>query len=518
MACLEDLPDELIIFIWNKLSTVDLLGSFIGVNRRFDKLIWDVNYTRSIELIDKNSNQKYCSLPDPLLNKLCSCFLPEIQENIECLTLEPYSMERILSAGQYPHLYKLILVNFGHQSTRRYFTDQSSFLNLFKQKVTCLKISIDDAKLKLLLVTENENLYALISFIFPQLTDFTFTCHPFWRRYAHLTIDESCQSSSFLRNIVNLSIDVDTLDDCFRLLGGRLNYLREFIIRIYKIQPSTLVIDNKVLHNLRCFSLSSSKTTSAYDSSILPLLQRMISLEKLMLNLSINRTTTFLDGFHFKDKIFSYMTRLQRFDFEIETSIQSNEQTNVEIQTSFSDDSRYGQVISYINYKPYGNVKCHIFSLPYTMNETLAISSHFSEGFIPNVRSLTLIDTNYSFEHQFFMKISQSFPYLAELCIVNSNAQKHTDSNQLIIIEFPYLNKLTLLISHLDYSEQFLVDTNIRLLRLSHLTISYEHLVIVTEHFTRDATRRNCAQLNYIHFFEQAVHSEDFYRYFPLLK
>lgn len=178
-------------------------------------------------------------------------------------------MERILCAAQYPHLYKLTLVNFGHQSTKHYFIgkkyfnsiifyksvlDQLPFLNLFKNNITHLDISVDDSKLKLLFVNDNENLYAFISSMFIILIDFTFTCHRIWRRRAHLTIDDSCQTHSFLQNIVNLCIDVDTLDDCLRLLDGRLIYLRKFIVHIYKIKSITSDIDNKVkISKTNCF-------------------------------------------------------------------------------------------------------------------------------------------------------------------------------------------------------------------------------------------------------------------------
>ena len=125
-------------------------------------------------------------------------------------------------------------------------SDKSPFANLFKQRITHLNVSIDDSKLKLLLVDGNENLYAFISSIFTNLIDFSFTCHGFWRRYAHLKIDDSHHKNSFLQNIINLRIDVDTLDDCLRLLDGRLIYLRKFVVSIYKIESSTFDIDSKV--------------------------------------------------------------------------------------------------------------------------------------------------------------------------------------------------------------------------------------------------------------------------------
>ncbi len=122
MASIEDLSDELLFMIWNKLNNLDVFYSFMGVNKRFDKLVRDMSYTRSIQLFDKDSNHNYCSLSDTLLDRVCFYLLPQMHENIECLTLGPLSMERILCVGQYPHLHQLTLVNFGHQSTRHYFT------------------------------------------------------------------------------------------------------------------------------------------------------------------------------------------------------------------------------------------------------------------------------------------------------------------------------------------------------------------------------------------------------------
>jgi hypothetical protein len=76
MASIEDLPDELLIMIWNKLNNLDVFYSFMGVNKRFDKLVRDVSYTRSIQLVDKDSNHNYCSLSDTLLDRLCFYLFP----------------------------------------------------------------------------------------------------------------------------------------------------------------------------------------------------------------------------------------------------------------------------------------------------------------------------------------------------------------------------------------------------------------------------------------------------------
>ncbi|CAF3738807.1 unnamed protein product [Adineta steineri] len=528
MASIEDLCDELVIMIWNKLNNFDVFYSFMGVNKRFDRLVRDVSYTRSIQLFDKDSNNNDCSLPDILLDRLCFDVLPQIHDNIEWLTLEPLSMERILCAAQYSRLYKLTLVNFGHQSTRHYFTNESPFANLFKQRITHLNVSIN-FKLKLLLVDSNENLYAFISSIFTNLIDFNFTCHCFWRRFQHLTIDDSYNKTSVLQNVINLRIDVDTLDDCLRLLDGRLIYLRKFIVNIYTIESSTLNIGSKILTNLRYFSLTSRKPTTEYDNYILPLLQRMINLENLILCLRISWRSTYIDGFHFDNKIFIHMPQLRTFDFEITTSVprieRGNQLTNHELQNTFIDE-RYRQVISYIDNDRRGGPRSHIFSLPYTIDTSLTLSSNFPGGLLSNIRHLLLMDHRNSFEHQFFKIIAQSFPYLTDLSIHNHEQQEQhkrlneADENnpQLSIIEFSHLNNLRLGSSHIDYAENFLDEMNTRLPCLIHLDISYENLEIVTENFTRDATRRSCAQLNRIQFHKSIVLSQNFYLYFSSLK
>ena len=79
-------------------------------------------YTRSIELIKPNSKDGNCSLTDPILDRFCLPILPRIHELVECLTLESISMERILSAGDYPHLRKLTLVKVEQEFALRHFT------------------------------------------------------------------------------------------------------------------------------------------------------------------------------------------------------------------------------------------------------------------------------------------------------------------------------------------------------------------------------------------------------------
>jgi len=126
-----DLPDEILLMIWNKLNKIDILYSFVGVNKRLDKLVCDIVYTRSVQLIKTNSNDDNYSLPNPILDRFCSHILPRIHNYIECLTLESFSIERILYVGNYPKLWKLTLINFEQEFAWNYFTGRICFIFLF---------------------------------------------------------------------------------------------------------------------------------------------------------------------------------------------------------------------------------------------------------------------------------------------------------------------------------------------------------------------------------------------------
>jgi hypothetical protein len=105
-----DLPDEILVIILSKLKHVDVLYSLVGVHERFDRIICDTLFTRSIDLSTISSNYKNASLINKMLNRFCVDILPKIHHNIECLTLETCSMEYILQASNYPNLHKLNLV------------------------------------------------------------------------------------------------------------------------------------------------------------------------------------------------------------------------------------------------------------------------------------------------------------------------------------------------------------------------------------------------------------------------
>jgi hypothetical protein len=71
--------------------------------------------------------------------------------------------------------------------------------------------------------------------------------------------------------------------------------------------------------------------------------------------------------------------------------------------------------------------------------------------------------------------------------------------------------------AHVDYAEQFLLEKNTYLPRLMNLNIGFESLAMVTNNFTNDAARINCAKLKCLNIDEPFVRPENFHQFFPLL-
>lgn len=283
---------------------------------------------------------------------------------------------------------------------------------------------------------------------------------------------------------------------------------------------------------MKCFSLTSYGKTKHYDSQILPLIRQMINLEELLLYISVCQRSTFIDGVHLKNEILIHMPRLQKFTFNIITFIERmnnemNIQSDSDIRRTFVN-WRYGQVGSYVIDKSNTEAQSHIYSLPYDISDMHGIGNSFPGGLFTNVRILYLVDDFLPFEHAFFLRIARSFPLITHLTVLNNQAAINTESQHLdhtnkiatTVVEFLHLTSLTIHFQKIANVEQFLVDTKTCLPSLVHLTVSYKNLIIVTENFTRDATRLNCSKVETLKFTTNIItaHSENFYVYFPCLR
>jgi hypothetical protein len=133
---------------------------------------------------------------------------------------------------------------------------------------------------------------------------------------------------------------------------------------------------------------------------------------------------------------------------------------------------------------------------------------------------ISLFD-EHSFEHEFFLRIQKSFPFMEQLSLINPKSQSYETNNNyrhLSVIDYSSLSVLIIAKVHDDYIEQFLFHTKTYLQNNVALYINYESLERVTHYFTRDATRVNCMKINKLHLYGEAKCLNCLQEYFPYAK
>ncbi|CAF1194161.1 unnamed protein product [Rotaria sordida] len=204
----------------------------------------------------------------------------------------------------------------------------------------------------------------------------------------------------------------------------------------------------------------------------------MSNLEKLSLYF-VYDNGRIIDGDKLKKNILNYMTRLNKFTFDIYSIIRHANQikipSNEDIQYTFRN-FKNNQIISGVNYFPEANeCHCHIYSYPYTLIYYHNITNNFSDGL--------------------FKSVGQN-------CSIISI----------------YLTELDLVRTHENYVEEFLIDSKTRLLNNITLHITYESSQRVTYNFTRDATRINCSKIDCIVLYSESEVFQYSKDYFPNAK
>jgi hypothetical protein len=249
--------------------------------------------------------------------------------------------------------------------------------------------------------------------------------------------------------------------------------------------------------------------TFVYDELILPLLHRMSNLEILDLCLIVDTRKIFFDGNDLKMNIINHMPRLNKFIFNIRSLNcfynEMNLPSNEDIQKTFKD-FKDKQIICCVDYFPKRKKgQCHIYSYPYKLKHYDDITNNFPGGIFKHVRKVSLFDER-PFEHEFFLRIARSFPFMEKLSVTNQKRQinkrfsKSKNENQnLPIIKYPHLKYLHLLNTCIDYHAQFLLDTKTCLPLHVDVYMNYKLVKKVTRNFRRNTTRSNCAKLNYVY-------------------
>ncbi|CAF1203041.1 unnamed protein product [Adineta steineri] len=503
------LPNEILFIIINKLNISDVIYSLVNVNERFVHLLFDPFYIQNLNITFmtmKSFYQRTFSLHEQVLSNICENILPNIHDQVKQLTIEEHSIERILTHN-YPQLYSLSLVNFKEEILCQYITDHSALRELLTQQITHLNINIQSDEIQTLLSKISLYMFILILTLCQRLIKLNF-CQVFSYRNLFIPICSLPETCFTYSSLIELKINVATINDCLCLLDGRFNSLSKLTINVGEIKCERKQINNETkFPKLKHFSLTSFDMIHDYDKYIIPLLHRMINLEELILFLIAIRTdSTLVDGTELYDEVLVHMSQLNKFVFSINTNvfIENNEMdvpSNEEIQNSFIGRG-YGQVGSCVHFEPRkpknrvidfeeakAIVKSHIYSLPYQFESFLHLNNSFKGGMFPLVKTLT---------------------------ISNLEPQKKKQHSS-TLISFPHLNLLNLVDAHDDYAQQFLVDANTHLPCLLDLCILYESLEIVTYNFTNDATRLYCSKLKGLHMDKPFVRPKHFDDYFPLL-
>ncbi|CAF1178363.1 unnamed protein product [Rotaria sordida] len=500
---LNDLPDEIIFIIFKKLSELDVLYSFIRVNKRFNRIVHDSTFTHSLTLFNYVSCDCIYPLSDLMLDRFCLQILPKIGHKIKWLDLEPLSMKRILSVN-YPNLFGFGIYNIEKQSALNLFTDKTSLMHQFKNDILSFAIktiNIQDTTINLdtIMFTHIFNMFTNLKYL---------NFDPFFLCYQRISF--SSPPTVFSSTLLELYVKVMCVKDCLYLLDGRFNQLRTFCVDIGLLFPSrsVLIINKEKLPNLRCFSLTCVLSTEFYDTIIIPLLHRMSNLEQLSLYLLHVCRNRFINGNDLKQNIIDYLPQLNQFRFSIRSTILLKDQidlpSNKDIQHTFKDFLN-NEIISCVNYFQEDNEgQCHIYSYPYTMRRYDNIANNFPGGLFTCVCEVSLFD-EHPFEHEFFIRIQKSFPFMERLAIINRKAQKHKQckkfkniNQDLFVIGYSHLKRLILDEAHDDYVEQFLLDTKTCLPYGVYLHVDYKPLKRVTYNFKRNATRINCSKVRYI--------------------
>ena len=192
--------------------------------------------------------------------------------------------------------------------------------------------------------------------------------------------------------------------------------------------------------------------------------------------------------------------------------------TNDDVQQTFSRQI-FGNVGSYVDHLNSAQSTCHVYSLPYSFELFMRLNPTFSGGRFDRVRRL-FVSGMKPLAQEFFKKIEDSFPHLEALhlfsCTPRKNEQNSNTAN-LPRISFPRLNYLNLRSAHMDYVEQVLSDELTCLPCLRELYVEYDKLTALTNNFTNDVARANCAHVQFVNPDEYFVPPENFFLYFPSL-
>ncbi|UJR09955.1 hypothetical protein I4U23_014178 [Adineta vaga] len=422
---LDYLPDEVLLNILKKLDNNQVLYSLMNTNERLNNFLHDSTFTSHLSLMDCSSDNSMKPLSITILERFYSQILPKIHHKIQWFNVEMSSME--------------------HNNVLN---------NLFKKQIISLCISFKRKQRST--DAENRIIFEDIMTVFTNLQYFRLNYSINAPYMSFITSPPTFVSSTLLE----LHINVENFNDCLYMLDGRFEQLQSLHINTSCIfRTIRLIIDNtESLPNLKSFSLRCDVATSDYQQLIVPLLNRMLNLEKLHLHLI-------------------------KFTFNIRSDIRLHDQTNLlsnkDIQCTF-DDLIDNEIITSVDYFL-----------------EIERANNFPGGIFKYVQ-LTLINEKAQYDKR--------------------SSTSNDNNEHLSIIEYPHLTKLDLSEAHHDYIEQFLLDTKTCLPNDVYLVVQFEELKRMTHCFESNTTRTNCDKIRSLALIDVSAIPIYLRKYFPCTK
>ncbi len=123
-----DLPDEILLIIFNKLNTIDTLYSLVDVNKRFDQLVLNslrIHKLDTTNMVIKSYYDRTFSMNNNVLSRISKKILPRIHHQLNELIIEQNSIKHILLTANYSQVDSLSLVNFQKEILFQYLTGRN---------------------------------------------------------------------------------------------------------------------------------------------------------------------------------------------------------------------------------------------------------------------------------------------------------------------------------------------------------------------------------------------------------
>jgi hypothetical protein len=118
---LDDLPDEILLIIFKKMSDVEVLYSLTDVNQRLNKIVYDPVSTSHLTFSKGFSNNSISPSSIPMLDRFLFQILPKIHDKIKWVDLATSFIERILLFPKSPNLHRLDLYDLEIECAKNLF-------------------------------------------------------------------------------------------------------------------------------------------------------------------------------------------------------------------------------------------------------------------------------------------------------------------------------------------------------------------------------------------------------------